>query len=76
MINSDTIKSERSLRDMIDRNIKKEIHAGTKPSMDFIKKILDDSYDAGLTYDDRISSRSSFPSPPTAVIRLCTASSS
>ena len=51
VINSDTIKSERSLRDMIDRNIKKEIHAGTKPSMDFIKKILDDSYDAGLTYD-------------------------
>jgi hypothetical protein len=51
VINSDTIKSERSLRDMIDRNIKKEIHPGTKPSMDFIKKILDDSYAAGLTYD-------------------------
>jgi len=51
VINSDTIKSERTLRDMIDRNIKKEIHPGTKPSMDFIKKILDDSYAAGLTYD-------------------------
>lgn len=51
VINSDTIKSERTLRDLIDRNIKKEIHPGTKPSMDFIKKILDDAYAAGLTYD-------------------------
>jgi hypothetical protein len=47
----DTIKSERGLRDLIARNFNKEIHPGTKPSIDFIKKILDDAYDSGLTYD-------------------------
>lgn len=46
-----TIKSERGLRDLIARNFKKEIHPGTKPSIDFIKKILDDAYASGLTYD-------------------------
>lgn len=46
-----TIKSERGLRDLITRNFKKEIHPGTKPSIDFIKKILDDAYESGLVYD-------------------------
>lgn len=46
-----TIRSERGLRDLIARNFKKEIHPGTKPSIDFIKKILDDAYNSGLTYD-------------------------
>lgn len=51
VINSDTVKSERSLRDLIERNLRKEIHPGTKPSMDFIHKILDDAYKSGLPYD-------------------------
>lgn len=46
-----TLKSERSLRALIKRNLNKEIHPGTKPSMDFIKKILDDAYKSGLCYD-------------------------
>jgi hypothetical protein len=29
----------------------KEITAGTKPSIDFIKKILDDAYESDMTYD-------------------------
>lgn len=45
------IKSERSLRELIARNVLKEFHAGTKPSIDFIKKILDDAYSSGLDYD-------------------------
>ena len=51
MINSEVIKSEKSLRTMIKRNLEKEIHPATKPSVDFIKKILDDAYDSGLNYD-------------------------
>lgn len=51
MINFDTIKSEKGLRALIVRNINKEIHPGTKPSVDFIFKILDDSYKNGLKYD-------------------------
>ena len=51
MINSEGIKSEASLRTMIIRNFNKEIHPGTKPSIDFIFKILDDAYKSGLKYD-------------------------
>jgi hypothetical protein len=46
-----TIKSERGLRQLIERNLKKEIHPGTKPSVDFIQKILDDAYESGMKYD-------------------------
>ena len=45
------IKSEKSLRELIWRNIHKEIHPATKPSIDFIKKILDDAHDSDLVYD-------------------------
>lgn len=51
MLNVDVIKSEKGLRDLIERNLRKEIHPGTKPSVDFIKKILDDAYNSGLAYD-------------------------
>jgi len=51
VINVDTIKSEKSLRELIDRNLRKEIHQGTKPSMDFIHKILEEAYSSGLSYD-------------------------
>lgn len=51
VINFDTVKSEKSLRNLIKRNLDKEIHQGTKPSIDFIYKILEDSYAAGLKYD-------------------------
>jgi len=46
-----TIRSEQGLRALIARNFKKEIHPGTKPSIDFIKKILDEAYSQGLEYD-------------------------
>lgn len=45
------MKSERGLRELIARNLRKEIHPGTKPSIDFIYKILDDAYKSGMTYD-------------------------
>ena len=51
MINFDAVKSERSLRELIKRNLNKEIHPGTKPSIDFIYKILEDAYESGLAYD-------------------------
>jgi energy-coupling factor transporter ATP-binding protein EcfA2 len=46
-----TIKSEQGLRDLIERNLRKEIHPGTKPSVDFIKKVLDDAKESGMKYD-------------------------
>ena len=50
-INFDAVRSEKGLRDLIERNLRKEIHPGTKPSIDFIEKILDDAYEQGLHYD-------------------------
>lgn len=53
VIKEETIKSEKALRDLIKKNLRKEIHQFTKPSIDFIMKILDDAYEQGLKYDVR-----------------------
>jgi Family of unknown function (DUF5906) len=49
--NSASMRSERGLRALIERNLRKEIHAGTKSSIDFIKKILDEAYESRIPYD-------------------------
>lgn len=51
VLNQEQIRSEKGLRDLIARNLRKEIHPGTKPSIDFIHKILEDAYSSGLSYD-------------------------
>ena len=51
MVNFEAVKSEKGLRTLIKRNLAKEIHPGTKPSIDFIYKILEDAYESGLKYD-------------------------
>ncbi len=51
MLNFEGVKSERKLRDLIEKNLRKDIHPGTKPSVDFIYKILEDAYSSGLKYD-------------------------
>lgn len=51
MINFDGIRNEKSIRTLIKRNMNKEIHPGTKPSIDFIFKILEDAYNNGVKYD-------------------------
>lgn len=52
-VNNKTIQSEKGLRVLIERNLRKEIHPGTKPSIDFIHKILEEAYDSGMVYDLR-----------------------
>lgn len=51
MVNFEAVKSEKGLRTLIKRNLNKEIHPGTKPSVDFIFKILEDAYASDLKYD-------------------------
>ena len=51
VINATAMQSEHGIRALIQRNIRKEIHPGTKPSIDFIQKILDDAYSSGMEYD-------------------------
>lgn len=53
VLNAGMITSERNLRYQIIRNLRKEVHAYTKPSIDFIYKILEDAYNSGLKYDVR-----------------------
>lgn len=43
--------NEKSVRELIIRNLRKEIHPGTKPSVEFIKKILDDAHNSDMPYD-------------------------
>jgi len=51
VINFDTVKNEKAIRTLIARNLNKEIHAGTKPSIDFIYTILEEAYKTGIHYD-------------------------
>lgn len=51
MIDDQNMKSEKALRDLIERNLRKEIHPGTKPSVDFIVHILQEAYDSDLHYN-------------------------
>ena len=51
VVNAKVIQSEKGLRVQIKRNLNKEIHPATKPSIDFIHKILTEAYESGLTYD-------------------------
>ena len=51
MINFDGIKSEKTLRKMIKKNLNREYHANTKPSIDYINHLLNESYENGIHYD-------------------------
>lgn len=51
LVNFEAITSEKGIRTLIKRNLNKEIHPGTKPSIDFIYKILEDAYNSGMNYD-------------------------
>ena len=51
VVNWEGIKNEKMLRTMIKRNLNKEYHAATKPSVDYIYKLLEDANASGLGYD-------------------------
>jgi len=46
-------ENEKILRAMIVKNLKKEYHPATKPSVDYINDLLDKVYASGVTYDVR-----------------------
>ena len=47
LVNFEGIKNEKAIRTLIKRNLNKEYYANTKPSVDFIYKILEDAYKVG-----------------------------
>lgn len=51
MIDFESTKNEKAIRTLIKKNLNKEYHPATKPSIDFIYKILDDAYNDGTKYD-------------------------
>lgn len=51
VVSSDTIFNEKALRTTLIRAMNKEYNGGTKDSVEFIKKILDDAYAKGTKYD-------------------------
>lgn len=50
-VNFEAIKSEKALRTLIKRNLRKEIVPYTKPSVDFIFNDLKSAYESGMHYD-------------------------
>lgn len=53
VINESRVKDEQHLRALIAKNLRKEIHPHTKPSVDYIYKLLNDAYTSGMAYDVR-----------------------
>lgn len=51
LVNWEGIKNEKMLRTMIKKNLNKEYWSATKPSVDYIAKLLDDAYTSGIGYD-------------------------
>lgn len=51
VINFDGLTNEKSIRTLIRNCLEKKYHGATKPSVDFIKKILDDAYEDNIKYD-------------------------
>lgn len=51
VIDKDRLMTEKGMRELIQRNLRKEIHPGTKPSMDFIAKVFEDAHKQGLEFD-------------------------
>lgn len=51
VIDKEAVKSEGHLRNLVEKALRKEVHAGTKPSVDFIHYILEEAYESGVEYD-------------------------
>ena len=51
MVKDFVVSNEKALRTMIIKNLNKEYHPGTKPSIDYIYKLLEDAYKEGVEYD-------------------------
>lgn len=51
MVSQKEIRNAENLKELIIRQLNKETHGHTAPSISFIKKILDDYYESGRPYD-------------------------
>ncbi len=51
MVEEKSISNEKHLRALLKKCLNKEVFPNTKPSIDFIFKLLEDAYESGMAYD-------------------------
>ena len=51
VIDMHVIENEKHLRSLIKKGLRREVFQNTKPSMDYIKKIMEEAYDGDIPYD-------------------------
>ena len=51
VVNFEAVKNEKMLRKRIEKGLKKEVWPNTKPSVDYIYKVIEDAYSSGVHYD-------------------------
>jgi energy-coupling factor transporter ATP-binding protein EcfA2 len=51
VVSFEAVKNEKALRTIIKKNLNKEYHGATAPSVNFIFKVLEDYYKSGKKYD-------------------------
>lgn len=51
VLSEEVMKNERQLRHLIVKALHKEVHAFTKPNIDFIEHVMKEAYDSGMVYD-------------------------
>lgn len=51
VIRTEVVKSEKTLRSTIEKALRREVHANTKPNIDFIEKMLTTARATGIEYD-------------------------
>ena len=51
LLNKKNVESEKHLRVMLKKCMRKEFHGSTKPEIDFMKTLLDEAYASGMVYD-------------------------
>lgn len=51
VINAKIVQTDKGLHTTIRKCLRKEVHSGTKPNIDFIFKILEEAYNSGTKYD-------------------------
>ena len=51
VLDKEAVQSEQHLRAIVEKAMRKEVHSGTKPSIDFIDYVLKEAFEAGFDYD-------------------------
>lgn len=51
VIRTEVVHSEKTLRSTIEKALRREVHANTKPTIDFIEKVLTTARTTGIEYD-------------------------